>query len=367
MCFSVNSLHSFFIKTTIALCISSAMLAPVYVNAKSQHSVADSASQVATGTLIDATPLKRKPPNYPYRLGAKNAEGWVQLSYVVEPDGSTSNITLIDHAGHDAFVREAKRAVKKWRFDPAKQDGVAVAQCNNKVQLDFVMGGTKHGASKRFVQKYQFISRLVSENKLDEALGALKDIDPNELHNFYEQIKFQLVYSQVQGLKKDYQGELVRLNKIIFSHRDLARYIGDEAYSQHLLRGFILAIQSNQFGLTRQYFDKIAELGNDTLVGELTPYMQQMENIIQSPKNIAVLPHLTNTGVFSHTLVRSQFAFVGDVSEMSQLEVRCANTFEVLEPLAEKIYKIPSSWQDCQILMALPKENNVQLVEVANS
>jgi protein TonB len=57
-------------------------------------------------------------PVYPQRALDRGIEGWVDLEFTVEPDGSTSHVS-VTAASHDQFFRhEAMAAVEQWKFQP---------------------------------------------------------------------------------------------------------------------------------------------------------------------------------------------------------------------------------------------------------
>jgi len=57
-------------------------------------------------------------PVYPPRALDRGIEGWVDLEFTVEPDGSTSHVAVTG-ASHDTFFKkEAVAAVEQWKFEP---------------------------------------------------------------------------------------------------------------------------------------------------------------------------------------------------------------------------------------------------------
>jgi len=72
-------------------------------------------------------PLVKVPPFYPLSARAKGIEGQVELVFVVQADGSVSDIEVADSFPGRVFVEAALRAVRQWRFKPGTMEGQPVA------------------------------------------------------------------------------------------------------------------------------------------------------------------------------------------------------------------------------------------------
>ncbi len=72
-------------------------------------------------------PLVKVPPFYPLSARAKGIEGKVELVFVVQADGSVSDIEVKESFPGTIFVDAALRAVRQWRFKPGTKDGQPVA------------------------------------------------------------------------------------------------------------------------------------------------------------------------------------------------------------------------------------------------
>lgn len=75
------------------------------------------------GAVAIATPVK----GYPVREARDGSEGWVLASFTVLPDGSTTDVVVVDAAGGRGFEQHARESVRRWRFRPAQVDCEAVA------------------------------------------------------------------------------------------------------------------------------------------------------------------------------------------------------------------------------------------------
>jgi periplasmic protein TonB len=66
-------------------------------------------------------------PAYPMAARQVGAEGTTLLRVHVSTDGSVDEVQVQRSAGHPALDRAATEAVRKWRFEPARNGSVAVA------------------------------------------------------------------------------------------------------------------------------------------------------------------------------------------------------------------------------------------------
>jgi protein TonB len=89
----------------------------------------------------DATPIVRIDPKYPPEAARDGKEGWVELSFTINTVGGVEDVEVIDAEPKRIFDREAKRALRKWKYRPKVVDGIAQRQPGLKVRLDFTLGG----------------------------------------------------------------------------------------------------------------------------------------------------------------------------------------------------------------------------------
>ncbi|WP_218310740.1 energy transducer TonB [Alteromonas antoniana] len=85
----------------------------------------------------EATPIVRIDPKYPPEAARDGKEGWVRLSFTINEVGGVEDIEVIDSEPRRIFDREARRALRKWKYKPKIVEGKAVKQPDMFVQLDF--------------------------------------------------------------------------------------------------------------------------------------------------------------------------------------------------------------------------------------
>ena len=74
----------------------------------------------------EAIPIVRIDPQYPREALMDGAEGYVKFEVLIGPDGSVLDVKVTEAAPGRIFVRNAVRAVRRWKFKPRVIDGVAV-------------------------------------------------------------------------------------------------------------------------------------------------------------------------------------------------------------------------------------------------
>jgi protein TonB len=83
------------------------------------------------------TPIVRIEPQYPRKAAMQGIQGWVQLSFDITAMGTVDNVKVIQAKPKRIFDMAAKRALLKWKYRPKMEDGKAVPQPGEKVQLEF--------------------------------------------------------------------------------------------------------------------------------------------------------------------------------------------------------------------------------------
>jgi len=89
------------------------------------------------GKSGSSTPIVRIEPQYPQKAAMQGLEGFVQLSFDITKTGTVSNVKVLKSQPRRIFDMAAKRALLKWKYKPALEDGKAIAKAGEMVQLDF--------------------------------------------------------------------------------------------------------------------------------------------------------------------------------------------------------------------------------------
>jgi TonB family protein len=67
-------------------------------------------------------------PQYPPSARDRGIAGWVDVQFLVNPDGSTSEVTIVGAQPVGIFEQAALDAVRHWRYQPVLHDGAATTE-----------------------------------------------------------------------------------------------------------------------------------------------------------------------------------------------------------------------------------------------
>jgi periplasmic protein TonB len=93
---------------------------------------ANTASTAGGGETRDPIPVASIRPRYPTAALRNGQEGWVDVQYTVNVDGSVSNVAVVGAEPRHVFDSAAIEALRRAKFSPAMRDGVAVASQQQK-------------------------------------------------------------------------------------------------------------------------------------------------------------------------------------------------------------------------------------------
>ncbi len=300
-----------------------------------------------------AMPVERAAPHYPERARARNNEGWVILSFVVDEQGSPNSPIVVESAGSDSFERAAARALMKSTFKPATLNGEPIESCDNQYKYTFAMSG-KTGASKRFISQYNRGTKLLEQGDLTKVKEIIDQL-PNQHHfSHYEDNWLQWLTALYYAELGDGQSELIALKKG-FAYNDVAMTT-PEVYRSALWRIAELSLSHRNYSDALDYSLRLqAEFEKDEQVDQKYHTMQtKVSEVIDQLNGVekwVVEETVGDRGFFQTAIIRPQFTLVGDTSDVNEVQLRCdAKRLEM--PLEGEItVDVPKHWGSCDLFV----------------
>lgn len=99
--------------------------APAASVTRARPAAAPATATAAAGSAPVLT--RRVEPAYPPEAKRARRQGWVDVTFTVQADGSVAGATVADSEPRYVFDRAALSAVSHWQFSPGMQDGKPVA------------------------------------------------------------------------------------------------------------------------------------------------------------------------------------------------------------------------------------------------
>lgn len=322
--------------------------------------VTNETEQLHLNTVVKAQVIKRIPPKYPRLAAHSGKEGWVQLSFVVKPDGSTSNI-IVEDSSNKIFEKAALRSIKEWQYSPAKMDGKAIQQCLNKVLLDFRLSNTPKAASKKFVKQFRWVTRYLKENNIVEVQKIMAKIQDNGRWNAYEDMYYEILNSLLAEKTKDTKAELNALKRVL-GHHKLQK---ESQYSAHAVRAFSLAIELQRYDDAKSIFENLkTHYFDNPNVANLTPYYEQMIEYLVSDEPLVVNGAIGSRDFWRYKVERNGFVIDNVKGNLTNLDVRCDNYYSQFRVEAGNMWLIPQSWGDCSVYIFGDEDTTFTIADV---
>jgi len=310
-------------------------------------------------TIIEPVPLKRINPEYPISAARAGKSGWAKLSFIIKEDGNVSDVVVNETSGVREFGKAAKKALRKWKYEPAMENGKAIQQCVNTIRMDFKMSGG--GISKRFRNKYNQALEAFEQKDfqvLKEVLAELSKFDDGDIleRNLYHTIAFQ--YAEIIEDKKL---QFEHLRKIDVSSET------KEAQKQKLAilnKRFYLSVSLNEFNYAYKTYKiiKTMEIAQP-LLSKYETIIAKVDNFIGGDQNLVIQGDIEERDFWYYQLVRNEFSLTDINGSLNKIDVRCANKRHVYTAMNNNTWKLPKQWKNCSVFVYGDDNTKFKLVE----
>jgi TonB family protein len=307
-------------------------------------------------TYIAPRPLERANPAYPSRALAERKEGWVILSFVVSPTGTVTEPMIEDSSGSEAFENAALRAIERWKYSPATQDGQPVEHAMTKSRITFQLQDNTDGVTPAALRKFRRIGSLIEERNFAEAEPLIAEMEFGERSTLYEDAWFwwiKYVYLQTSGstdeaeMRKSlrraigYEEEYLSATNYVAAARNL--FVFDAKALD--VSGAIWAFEKLRDAKTARRADTY-----DEAMQVLTPVYEQLLQIVGGNDVLVTEGRVGEYDYWVHDLVRRSFALADVAGRIDVLDIRCERGTKRYNSIpADSIWTIPESWGSCGV------------------
>lgn len=311
-------------------------------------------------TYEEPKPIVRVEPKYPIDAARQSREGWTRLSFVVNEKGHVNDVLLLESSGSADLDRESIRAVKKWKYSPALENGQPIEQCLNSVRMNFKMkGSTTVGVSKKFKRYYKKALAYMESKNYSDMMLTLDKIKGMKSRHLSENNYYHLFLADYYKEMNQPEKELEHLNNVS-THAGLS----DKLSFSVLYRRYNQQITTNRLSSAIHTYKKLMKSENaQQYKDQLEQSLQDITKFIESPQDIIVSGDMGTEDFWRHTLVRNSFSLANIEGTLHKLDVRCANKRHIYSVEDNNTWNIPSTWKNCSIFLYGDDKTTFKVVE----
>lgn len=315
---------------------------------------------------VAAIPVEQAAPDFPDGGMRGGQEGWVRMSFVVDPNGNAADAVVVDSLGGEAFEQAALDAVSSWQFE-APDAGAQSA--GHTVDVRFEISGDRNRASRNFLRRFRDI---VSDLYYEKPENAREKVDmANDFGgwNLYESTMLALLNARVEAAEGDDVEALQYYRRALAVSGPAA--LDRKERIEILSRIFELEVDSRQHGDALATLEQLrAENGSSEALAELSDKIRQLENAIESDDAMIAGATIynpcdcdTGTPLWVYTPVRRDFSFAEVNGNVERFEARCDNHRLGAQVATGTRWSLPAEWGSCRIFVFGEDAATFELIE----
>lgn len=306
---------------------------------------------------------------YPTSARRNKVEGYVEVSYDVNEQGSAVNLRYNRISGLVIFETLIEKKMYDWEFEPADIDGVATTQKN--LQRTFIFTLTKLANKfpeplmrRSFAKLYLHMRKLLKDGNYEELANMLTIMDSANIIRFSENRQLSLVkFTYLEKTKGSVQDKIIALENAL---KDNPRAEKTQKLNSKIKASlFKLYAENNQYRQALiQHSDLSRSEFSQDLLPDLATTVEQVMTELSSGEPIAATVKIDGTGLFTHYLSRRVFKIDIDTS-VGFTELRCGKFNVRMQYAKNTLYQMPFDWDDCKLVLQAPQGSLVSVSEAA--
>ena len=312
---------------------------------------AASEGEALSGTLL-AHPYvppghtNMKPPRYPAIPLRDGTEGWVQLHFMVDAQGSAHQIVVFDSFGHQSFQDAAVRAVARTEFEPALLDGEPV-EAGHTFKVVFQQPDGRRRASRGFAAKYRKVMKLIKEGRRSEAEQEMTQLESRKKRNLYEDAFLNIARYNYHRQWGDPSQQLRALDRAI-AYETTNRFLPEDVFASGLLAQFLLLVDTRDYARALAVYKCLESFprGRQLALG-LKGVIDRIEVLRTDDLSYRVLGEIAKNGSWHYGLLKSEFAVRDLDGRIEEVKLRCGGSYQLFPFDVGKSYRVSETPGPC--------------------
>lgn len=310
------------IRTTgVAACALFLSLSLPQVRAEDSPPAQPTREAVAVEVFKGPKAIKVVPAPYPSSEVREGKEGWVEVNFMIDPQGKPYEVTVVDSTGNREFERATIRAAEGWTFEPARQ-GDRPISVGHRFKHTFVLRDAGK-ARVEFVRRYRKLGKAIEAGDkaaADELLPTLA------VQNLYEDAFANLArydYYRRWGTPAQQLGALRRA----MAYETAPRYLDRKDFVAALHAVLTLEVQTQDFGSALETWELLQKYAPAETVKALQAPMQELAALRDQRSPYGVPGKIDDRGSWTYLLFRNRFQLAVSGGHVSEIKLRCQKQY----------------------------------------
>jgi hypothetical protein len=170
----------------------------------------------------------------------------------------------------------------------------------------------------------------------------------------------QLLHAEYAKVQGDEALQLAHLYKVRFSSKG-----EDSAQALSVLdQRFILEVKLNLLKQAYKTFKAIERIpASKPYLARYQTIIKQVDEYVNSAADFMVSADIRDNEYWHYALARNEFTLSNIDGKLSKIDIRCANKRHVYSIESNNTWKLPESWQHCNIFIFGDDDTTFNLVE----
>lgn len=314
--------------------------------------------------------------------GAGNREALVVLDFTINPDGTASDISLVDIGFHEKrFVDAATKALRNGRFTPRTVNGVPEAS-RNRIPFRFAVIGQEKGVTPDFMREVVKVSKLINDKDFAGAHFHAKWMLSEKVNLLFEYAALQATLANTYARVGEKHAALtaaraatVRTTSEVAEFTPGApiaanspeNYLLNKELVEQLLQLRMVLADSLGFSVDAlDAYSQLAGLREMRIDDPLAEAATQLTKAILGNRPLVANAKLDEQGEWAHQSYRPSVA-VRNVSAgaMKEARILCKGSIRTLEYIKGEVWPLPMPPTGCSLLFVGDPGTTFQIVELA--
>lgn len=337
-------------------CAKSSVLVLIAMLASSAFSVSepqtDTEQDVAVETYDPPVPLEKEKPRYPQEALTQGIEGWVTLHYMVSPSGSPYEVEVVDSSGNKSLERAAKRAAKKYQYEPAELNGSPI-DAGAATRITFSFAENPIEVSRMFSRIYRRFQRAAQNRELKEMGTLIQEINALETRSLFQASMRYVAQGLYAQLINDQEGVRLAFTRALDLDEDQDGAYLTEPQRPNLLVALMQAqVATQHFKDALDTWKKLAVLIEDPQRKSLLQRQaDQIQQFIQEGGPIEVTGRIRGHYRYKYRLIGNSFSVSSINGRLAEAQIYCDRGMKGFALEEDMSYEIPEELGECNLII----------------